>query len=137
MTNNEPVWLSEKAIRTIHEILIARTGGMSGILNAGMIESTLNKPKNTYYYENNPSILKLAATYGYGFIKNHCFIDGNKRVALASVDVFLRRNGYQLNASETEAASFFLELASTIETQNEGIERLTKWIENNVSIAQE
>lgn len=134
MTNNEPKWLSEKAIRIIQETLIARTGGMSGILNAGMIYSTLNKAKNTYYYENKPSIFKLAATYGYGFIKNHCFVDGNKRVALASVDVFLRINGYALNASEVEAASFFLDLAGTLDAQEEAVERLTKWIENNVSL---
>jgi len=135
VTNNEPRWLSEKAIRIIQETLIARTGGMRGILNVGMIDSTLNKAKNTYYYENNPSIFKLAVTYGYGFIKNHCFVDGNKRVALASVDVFLRINGYQLNASEVEAASFFLDLAGTLEAQEEAVEHLTKWIEANVSLS--
>jgi death-on-curing protein len=131
VTISEPSWLSEKSIRAIHEALIARTGGTPGILNPGMLESTLYKAKNIYYYEDNSSIFKLAAAYGYGFIKNHCFIDGNKRVALASVAVFLKKNGYQLNASETEAATFFLELASTIETQDNSIDRLTNWIENH------
>jgi death on curing protein len=127
----EPVWLSEKAITAIHEALISRTGGSSGILNPGMLDSTLNKAKNVYYYEDDPSILRLAAVYGYGFIKNHCFIDGNKRIALASVSVFLRRNGFQLTASEVEAARFFLDLAGAIETQDEGVDRLTNWIETN------
>ncbi len=131
MKIDEPLWLSEKAIRAIYEALISRTGGTFGILNEGMLESTLNKPKNTYCYENNPSIFKLAATYGYGFTKNHCFVDGNKRIALAAVSVFLRINGYQLNASEEEAARFFLELASKVENQDEGVERLTNWIKNN------
>ena len=60
MKIDEPLWLSEKAIRAIYEALISRTGGTFGILNEGMLESTLNKPKNTYCYENNPSIFKLA-----------------------------------------------------------------------------
>ncbi|AFY78591.1 death-on-curing family protein [Pleurocapsa sp. PCC 7327] len=131
MTGRESVWLSEKAIKAIYEILIARTGGTFGVLDPGMLESTLAKPKNLYYYSDRASIFRLAATYGYGFIKNHCFVDGNKRVALAAVAVFLIRNGYRLNASEVEAATFFLNLASRIESQDEGIDRLTEWIEKN------
>jgi death-on-curing protein len=73
----------------------------------------------------------LAAVYGYGFVKNHCFIDGNKRIALASVSIFLIGNGFQLTASEVETARFFLDLAGAIETQDEGVERLTNWIEPN------
>lgn len=129
----EPIWLSEKAIVAIHEALIARTGGSSGIFNPGMLDSTLNKAKNVYSYEENPSIFRLAAVYGYGFIKNHCFIDGNKRIALASVSIFLMRNGFRLTASEVEAARFFLDLAGAIETQDEGVERLSKWIETNAT----
>ncbi len=131
MKIDEPLWVSEKAIRVIYEALIGRTGGTFGILDEGMLKSTLSKPKNTYFYENNPSIFKLAAIYGYGFTKNHCFVDGNKRIALAAVSVFLRINGYQLNASEEEAVRFFWELASKLENQDKGVERLTNWIKNN------
>lgn len=132
MTIPEPSWLSEKAVKAIHQALIARTGGSDGILSENQLSSTLHRPKNTHFYEKDASVFRLAADYGYGFIKNHCFVDGNKRVALASVDVFLRKNGYTLTASEVEAATFFWDLSKTLETQDEAIERLTSWIANNV-----
>ncbi|NET31132.1 MAG: type II toxin-antitoxin system death-on-curing family toxin [Cyanothece sp. SIO1E1] len=74
---------------------------------------------------------KLAETYGYGLIKNHCFVDGNKRIALAAVSVFLLKNGYRLTASEVEAATFFLDLAGRTENQDECINHLMAWIEHN------
>lgn len=134
MTAKEPIWLSKKAIRAIHEALIARTGG-SYALNSGMLDSNLYKAKNIYDPADNSSIFELAAAYGYSFLKNHCFADGNKRVALALVAVFLQRNGYRLDASEAEAVRFFRELASAVETQQEVIYRLTSWIENHVTPA--
>ena len=127
----EPKWLSSKAIRAIQEILITRTGGISGVINQTQLESTVDKPKFFFKYEPESSIFKLAAAYGYGFIKNHCFCDGNKRIALAAVSTFLRMNGYRLNASEVEAASFFLDLAGALENYEEGLIRLTYWIKKN------
>jgi death on curing protein len=126
---SEPKWLSSKSVRVMQEILIARTGGTPGILNLTQLESTIDKPKFFFQYEPESSIFKLAAAYGYGFIKNHCFCDGNKRIALAAASTFLRENGYRLNASEVEAASFFLDLAGALESYDEGIARLTDWIE--------
>lgn len=126
---DEPKWLSSQAIRAIHEILIERTGGVSGVLNQTSLESTLDKPKNFFLYEPSSSLFKLAAAYGYGFLKNHCFCDGNKRIALAAVSTFLRLNGYRLNASEAEAVIFFLDLAGASETYEDGLQRLTDWIE--------
>jgi death-on-curing protein len=125
----EPKWLSSQVVRAIQEILIVRTGGTPGLLNPTQLESTVDKPKFFFKYEPESSIFKWAAAYGYGFIKNHCFCDGNKRIALAAVSTFLLKNGYRLNASEVEAASFFLDLAGALETYDEGLARLTDWIE--------
>jgi death-on-curing protein len=127
----EPKWLSSKAIRVIQEILIARTGGVPGILNPISLESTVEKPKFFFQYEPGSSIFKLAAAYGYGFLENHCFCDGNKRIALATVSTFLLKNGYCLTAGEVEAASFFLALAGALETYDEGLASLTDWIEKH------
>jgi len=127
----EPKGLSSKAIRSIQDILIARNGGIAGFLNPTLLESTIDKPKFFFQYEPESSIFKLAAAYGYGFLKNHCFCDGNKRMDLAAVSTFLRKNDYLLTASEVEAASFFLDLAGAIETYEDGFERLTDWIEKH------
>jgi death on curing protein len=73
----------------------------------------------------------LAASYGYGLVKNHCFVDGNKRVALIAVYTFLSINGIELTASEVDAASFFLALAASTETQEKDMKKLATWLQAN------
>jgi death-on-curing protein len=77
------------------------------------------------------TLFTLAASYGYGLIKNHCFLDGNKRVALIVVYTFLAINDVELTASEINAANFFLDLAASQGTQAEDMARLAKWIQIN------
>ena len=127
----EPDWLDVREICAIHDEILAESGGESGILNQGALESTLNKPKNLYHYSNLANIYELAAAYGYGLVKNHCFVDGNKRIALIAVYTFLVINGIELIASEVDAASFFLNLAASIEPQAESMEKLTSWLRDN------
>ena len=67
----------------------------------------------------------------YQITKNHCFVDGNKRVALIAVYTFLSINGIELTASEVDAASFFLELAASLEKQEQSMEKLVSWLQDN------
>lgn len=127
----EPCWLNIHDVCAIHGEILATSGGASGILNQGNLESTLNKPKNLYHYGNDVTLYELAASYGYGFVKNHCFVDGNKRVGLIAVYTFLSINGIELTASEVDAASFFLELAASLEKQEESMEKLVSWLQDN------
>lgn len=127
----EPCWLDIRDVCAIHGEIIAESGGASGILNKGALESTLSKPINFYHYGNDVTLYKLAASYGYGIVKNHCFVDGNKRVALIAVYTFLSVNGIELSASEVDAVSFFLDLAATFETQEESMEKLAYWLQGN------
>lgn len=127
----EPIWLDVQAVRAIHGEILAESGGESGILSEGALESTLNKPKNLYCYEDSVDLFNLAASYGYGLIKNHCFIDGNKRVTLIAVYTFLSINGTELEASEADAANYFLGLAASLKTQEEEMEKLTDWLKLN------
>lgn len=127
----EPCWLNIHDVCAIHGEILATSGGAFGILNQGNLESTLNKPKNLYHYGNEVTLYELAASYGYGFVKNHCFVDGNKRVALIAVYTFLSINGIELTASEVDAASFFLELAASLEKQEESMEKLVSWLQDN------
>lgn len=68
------------------------------------------------------SLDKLAASYGYGLVKNHCSVDDNKRVSLIAVYTFLA--GIELTASEIDAVNIFLDLAASLETQAESMEKL-------------
>jgi death on curing protein len=131
---SEPCWLDSRDVCAIHNEIIAESGGDPGVLNEGALESTLNKPKNLYCYGNDITLYSLAAAYGYGLVKNHCFIDGNKRITLIAVYTFLSINGIELTASEVDAASFFLELAASTETQAECMERLVDWLQINSEI---
>ena len=77
----------------------------------------------------------MAASYGYGLVKNHCFVDGNKRIALIAVYTFLSINGVELTASEVDAASFFLELAASLKTQEEDMQKLANWLQINSKLS--
>lgn len=122
-------WVSKETIITMHALLLEEHGGLSGACNEQMVESTLARPQNLHAYSDGDSSLEaLAAAYGYGFSKNHCFTDGNKRVALVSIDVFLQINGCELIASEIDAAATMLDLAAgEIEE-----EELAEWIGGNI-----
>jgi death-on-curing protein len=131
----EYCWLDIHDICAIHGEILAESGGASGILHEGSLDSTVNKPKNLYYYSNGEATLyELAAAYGYGLIKNHCFVDGNKRVALIAVYTFLAVNGIELVASEVDAANFFLYLAASLESQDKLMQELVEWLKANSEI---
>jgi death on curing protein len=127
----EPCWLEIDDICAIHSEIIAESGGTSGLLNEGALESTLNKPRNLYHYGDDVTLYQLAASYGYGLVKNHCFVDGNKRIALIAVYTFLSIHGIELTASEVDAASFFLELAASMESQEASMEKVVCWLQDN------
>jgi death on curing protein len=130
----EPIWLDSRDICAIQGEILAESGGVSGILNNGAIESTLSKPKNLYHYGDDVNLYQLAASLGYGLVKNHCFVDGNKRVALIAVYTFLAINGIELTASEVDAAGLFLDLAASFATQEEDTKKLTNWLEINSAL---
>jgi death on curing protein len=127
----EPLWLNLRDICSIQSEILAESGGEPGILNEGALESTLSKPQNLYHYSEGATLYELAASYRYGLVKNHCFVDGNKRIALIAVYTFLAINGIELTASEADAANFFLELAASLETQEESMEKLVNWLQSN------
>lgn len=129
---NEPCWLTPGDVYDMHRDIIAETGGDDGVLDLNALDSTLNKPKNLYCYEENTvTLYDLAACYAYGLVKNHCFVDGNKRIALLATYTFLEIHGIELVASQDDATSLFLGLAESFETQEYARERVKNWIQNN------
>lgn len=124
----EPRWIPAAAIRAIHAELIAEHGGLSGPVDGALLDAALNRPRHLYVYED-PNLPRLAAAYAFGFTGDHPFRDGNKRVALAAVDVFLRLNGYELTVTEILAATYIERLAAGQISED----RLAAWIEANSS----
>ncbi len=122
----EPRWVPETAVSAIHEELIAEYGG-SGLRDSGSLSASLPRPRHLYSYSENATLFDLAAAHGYALAKNHSFVDGNKRIALAVIDVFLRLNGYKLVAPEPEAVVMMINLVDGVEDQ----ESLAVWIAEN------
>ena len=123
-----PRWIPKSAIIAIHGELLAEHGGLSGPANEDSLSSTLARPQQLNNYASPPpDIFQLAASYGFGFAKNHCFKEGNKRVSLVAIDVFLALNGYELSAEETNAVFTIESLAAGNISEVE----LSLWIKEN------
>jgi death on curing protein len=120
-------WLVKSAVLAMHDALIVDHGGTPGIRDDGLLESALTRPQHLYHYEPNCSHFQLAAAYGFGLSSNHAFVDGNKRIALTAIAVFLLINGWQLEASEADAVVAITELAAGTLSE----EGLAAWIEKN------
>ena len=103
-------WLKEAVILAVHDEQIAEHGGRQGIRDMGLVSSALMRPQHLATYEN-PSIFDLAAAYAFGIIKNHPFVDGNKRTGFLAAYIFLALNGWELMASEVDAVTVVLALA--------------------------
>ena len=109
----EPRWLSRSIVGIIHTNQIREHGGSFGVREEGLIESALERPRNRWAYEEMVDLADLAAAYGYGLVKNHGFVDGNKRVAFMAAYAFLGLNDFDLDASEPEVVRIMLDLASS------------------------
>jgi death-on-curing protein len=91
------LYLTVEQVELLHAEVIAFAGGSYGLRDHGLLESAVSRAENRAYYEPDASLATVAASLSLGLIKNHAFIDGNKRVGLAALIAFLRLNGYRLN----------------------------------------
>ncbi len=117
-------WLTAKAVEAIHEQLIARYGEVSGLRVAGLLASAVARPQNLAAYGRTTSVASLAAAYAWGLLRNHPFLDGNKRTALAAMVVFLELNGWELSCSEAEETAMVLRAAAPEITEH----AWTEWV---------
>ncbi len=95
----------------MHEKLIERFGGLQGIRDEGLLDSALNKPLHVFNY-GEPTLFELAASYAVGIVKNHPFLDGNKRTGFVAAALFIEANGFSFRATEEEAVLQTLALAA-------------------------
>ena len=106
MPSDRVVHLSMDEVLAVHEELIARFGGSSGVRDPGLLESALHRPRTGYYVD----VVEMAAAMFESLLMNHPFVDGNKRVAFFATDVFLRLNGWWLRVDSREAHAFLIGL---------------------------
>jgi death-on-curing protein len=107
-----PVWIDERVTLALHDRLLALDGGAEGLRDEGLLSSALARPQQLSAYGDRPSIVELAAAYTFAILRNHPFIDGNKRTGFVVGALFLEMNGYRLLASEEDATEAVMGLAA-------------------------
>lgn len=108
-----------------HKQLIERYGGGTGIRDAGALESALHRPQTGYY----DTLIHEAAALLESLVQNHPLVDGNKRVAFAVVDVFLRINGCSVTA---DSKAIYDQIIKLFEERTFDMERLVPWLQEIV-----
>ncbi len=100
----EPTWLPKALVLALHAESIDRFGGSDGLRSEALLESALARPRQLYAYGEAPTFADLAAAYGVGLVKNHPFVDGNKRTGLLAIRAFLFRNGLRFAPGVEDSA---------------------------------
>ena len=105
--------LKKRQILLLHSVLIAESGGSDGVRDEGLLDSAVNTPFQTFSGQDlYPTVLEKAVRLGFGLIRNHPFIDGNKRIGTHAMLVFLNLNSITLSYEDDELISTILSVAS-------------------------
>jgi death-on-curing protein len=104
--------IDERDALTLHDRLLVLHGGASGMRDQGLLESALARPQQLYAYGEDPDLIDMAAAYTAGIVRNHPFVDGNKRTGFVVGVLFLEMNGHIFTAREEDATQAVLSLAA-------------------------
>jgi death-on-curing protein len=130
----EPRWVPAAAVIAMHAELLREHGGLVGPPRLSALHGALVRPRQLFAYgaATDRTLARLAACYAYGLARDHCFPDGNKRIALATLDVFLQLNGKELTAPEPDAVSAIVSLSAGTTSEAE----LAVWIGEHLTRAE-
>lgn len=120
------IWGPKRSVLGAHAKSLAAYGGADGMRDEGLFESALARAQNLAAY-GEPDMFDLAASYAFGIVRNHPFVDGNKRTAFVTASLFLELNGWSLRAEEPEATATMLAFASG----EVGESAFADWLRNN------
>ena len=120
-------FLSRRALELLHDESLAEHGGRAGLRDEGLLESALARPHQRLAY-GEPDLAALAASYGFGLVSNHAFVDGNKRVAFLATGLFLGLNGYRLVTSQVDATLTVVALAAGDLSEDE----FAQWLRDHI-----
>ncbi|MDE2571029.1 MAG: type II toxin-antitoxin system death-on-curing family toxin [bacterium] len=127
-------WLRQDAVLAVHEAQIAEHGGSLGVRDLGLLEAALARPQHlAAYAQPAPGIPALAAAYALGVIRSHPFVDGNKRVALVLLELFLDLNRHDFTASDAECHAMIWTAAAGTATDDE----FRAWVHDHVVVQDE
>jgi len=126
LPSEQVAFLTLEEVLAIHERLLDRFGGASGVRDLGLLESALYRPRTGYYQD----LVEMAAALFESLIMNHPFVDGNKRVAFFATDVFLRLNGWKMAVDGPSAHSFLIGL---LEGGTCDYAHLAPWIRRSIA----
>ena len=122
----QPVWVGEAVVLAMHDRLLAEYGGSLGLRDKALLQSALARPQQLLAY-GDPDLYDLAAAYAAGILRNHPFVDGNKRTGFMTAYVFLVGNRTQLVAPEIDVVQFVTALAANEIEETE----FADWLRNN------
>lgn len=105
-------WVPRDVLISVHEEQLADHGGAIGLRDEGLFDSALARPQQLATY-GEPDVADLAAAYAFGLVRNHPFIDGNKRTGFVAAQLFLRLNGHRINAPHADCVLTTLALAAS------------------------
>ena len=120
------VWLSGQIVLAVHDEQLREHGGASGVRDEGLLESALARPLNRASYAK-PDTAELAAIYAIAIVKNHPFIDGNKRTGYVAMELFLGLNGMRFIATDADAVITTLKMAA----DDLSDDAFTLWVKQN------
>jgi death-on-curing protein len=120
-------WIRIEIVFAIHDEQLAEHGGSTGV-NLDLLESALQRPKDKIRYGDDPGVAELAVAYAFGIVKNHPFVDGNKRTGLAVAESFLNLNSFELTLSDEEVVQIFESLAAGLISEPE----LAEWFKRSI-----
>jgi death-on-curing protein len=126
----EWTWIDRDVLLAAHDEQLQEHGGATGIRDEGLFDSALARPQNLAAY-GEPDASALAASYAFGLAKNHAFVDGNKRIALVALELFLELNGFELAAEDAQCVIVILSLASGAFSEDD----LAAWIRRHLKAA--
>jgi death-on-curing protein len=113
----EPVWIDARDVITLHDRLLVLHGGAQGTRDLSLLQYAFARPRQLLAYGSEPQIISLAAAYTFGVVRNHPFVDGNKRTGFIVGILFLELNGYRFNATEEDAAQAVVSVAAGTMTE--------------------
>lgn len=108
----EPIWIDESDARALHERMIALHGGAEGVRDQGLLQSALARAQQMFASDQGADLIDMASADTAGIVKNHPFVDGNKRTGFVIGVLFLELNGLRLTAPEEAATNAVLSLAA-------------------------
>lgn len=122
-------YLTLEEVLELYHRIVEQSGGSAGISNMGGLESAIAQPQMTFAGEElYPTIVEKASALGFSLIKNHPFIDGNKRIGHAAMEVFLVLNGFEIKAAVDEQEKLILQVASG----ELGRDKFTEWLRSHI-----